>query len=184
MSEERKESDAGSGSGCVLTVFVSGDSGCSSEAARRIGADSGKSGVTLSGFADNDETVDIIKIPAAVADTGVCNPELTVYIALFPGRIAEKQTVQCAGTGDKCVGAEDRDKRAGGKSHMKFQTALVISDLDTDKSAVFSLFPVIVFVKIRNKTFVCRQNGHFLFGVFSGSICKEETRYDDRKAEE
>ena len=81
----------------------------------------------MSGFADNDETVDIIKIPAAVADTGVCNPELTVYIALFPGRIAEKQTVQCAGTGDKCVGAEDRDKRAGGKSHMKFQTALVIS---------------------------------------------------------
>ena len=54
----------------------------------------------MSGFADNDETVDIIKIPAAVADTGVCNPELTVYIALFPGRIAEKQTVQCAGTGD------------------------------------------------------------------------------------
>ena len=42
VSEERKESDAGSGSGCVLTVFVSGDSGCSSEAARRIGADSGK----------------------------------------------------------------------------------------------------------------------------------------------
>ena len=35
---------------------------------------------------------------------------------------------------------------------MKFQTALVISDLDTDKSAVFSLFSVIVFVKIRNKT--------------------------------
>lgn len=67
-------------------------------------------------------------------------PELTVYIALFPGRIAEKQTVQCAGTGDKCVGAEDRDKRAGGKSHMKFQTALVISDLDTDKSAVFPFF--------------------------------------------
>ena len=31
---------------------------------------------------------------------------------------------------------------------------------------------------------VCRQNGHFLFGVFYGSICKEETRYDDRKAEE
>ena len=61
----------------------------------------------MSGFADNDETVDIIKIPAAVADTGVCNPELTVYIALFPGRIAEKQTVQCAGTGDKCVGAEE-----------------------------------------------------------------------------
>lgn len=138
----------------------------------------------MSGFADNDETVDIIKIPAGVADTGVCNPELTVYIALFPGRIAEKQTVQCAGTGDKCVGAEDRDKRAGGKSHMKFQTALVISDLDTYKSAVFSLFPVVVFVKIRNKTFVCRQNGHFLFGVFYGSICKEETRYDDRKAEE
>ena len=102
----------------------------------------------MSGFADNDETVDIIKIPAAVADTGVCNPELTVYIALFPGRIAEKQTVQCAGTGDKCVGAEDRDKRAGGKSHMKFQTALVISDLDTDKSAVFSLFPVIVFLSL------------------------------------
>ena len=24
----------------------------------------------------------------------------------------------------------------------------------------------------------------FLFGVFYGSICKEETRYDDRKAEE
>ena len=95
----------------------------------------------MSGFADNDETVDIIKIPAAVADTGVCNP----------GRIAEKQTVQCAGTGDKCVGAEDRDKRAGGKSHMKFQTALVISDLDTDKAAVFSLFPVIVFVKIETK---------------------------------
>ena len=86
--------------------------------------------------------------------------------------------------GDKCVGAEDGDERAGGKSHMKFQTALVISDLDTDKSAVFSLFLVVIFVKIRNKTFVCRQNGHFLFGVFYGSICKEETRYDDRKAEE
>ena len=92
--------------------------------------------------------------------------------------------MQCVGTGDKCVGAKDRDKRAGGKSHMKFQTALVISNLDTDKSTVFSLFPVVVFVKIRNKTFVCRQNGHFLFGVFYGSICKEETRYDDRKAEE
>ena len=135
----------------------------------------------MSGFADNDETVDIIKIPAGVADTGVCNPELTVYIALFPGRIAEKQTVQCAGTGDKCVGAEDRDKRAGGKSHMKFQTALVISDLDTDKSAVFSLFSVIVFVKIRNKTFVCRQNGHFLFGVFYSIVVNFQ--YMIKKAE-
>lgn len=137
----------------------------------------------MSGFADNDETVDIIKIPAGVADTGVCNPELTVYIALFPGRIAEKQTVQCAGTGDKCVGAEDRDKRAGGKSHMKFQTALVISDLDTDKSAVFSFSGG----RIRKdkKQNVCMQTKWTLpFGVFYGSICKEETRYDDRKAEE
>lgn len=141
-------------------------------------------GVTLPGITDDDETVDIVEIPAGVADTGVGNLELTVHITLFPGRIAEKQTVQCAGTGDKCVGAEDGDERAGGKSHVKFQTALVIPDLNADKSAVFPLFLTVVFVKVRDKTFVCRQNGHFLFGVFYGSICKEETRYDDRKAEE
>lgn len=141
-------------------------------------------GVTLPGITDDDETVDIVEIPAGVADIGVGNLELTVHITLFPGGIAEKQTVQCAGTGDKCVGAEDGDERAGGKSHVKFQTALVIPDLNADKSAVFPLFLTVVFVKVRDKTFVCRQNGHFLFGVFYGSICKEETRYDDRKAEE
>ena len=140
--------------------------------------------VTLPGITDDDETVDIVEIPAGVADIGVGNLELTVHITLFPGGIAEKQTVQCAGTGDKCVGAEDGDERAGGKSHVKFQTALVIPDLNADKSAVFPLFLTVVFVKVRDKTFVCRQNGHFLFGVFYGSICKEETRYDDRKAEE
>ena len=39
----------------------------------------------LSGFADNDETVDIIKIPAAVADTGVCNPELDLTFTTLMG---------------------------------------------------------------------------------------------------
>ena len=67
---------------------------------------------------------------------------------------------------------------------MKFQTALMIPDLDPDKASVFSFFLMLIFIKVRDKTFVCRQNGHFLFGVFYGSICKEEKRYDDREAEE
>ena len=53
--------------------------------------------------------------------------------------------------------------------------------MDLRTSAVFSLFPVVVFVKIRNKTFVCRQNGHFLFGVFYSIVVNFQ--YMIKKAE-
>lgn len=109
--EEREESDAGSGSERVSAVSGSTDSGCSQrgcpekrhrfrqkEIFRGNPAVAPAGGVTLPGITDDDETVDIVEIPAGVADIGVGNLELTVHITLFPGGIAEKQTVQCAGT--------------------------------------------------------------------------------------
>ena len=71
--------------------------------------------IILSGITDDDKTVNIVKVPAAIADISFRNPKLTVYISLFPARTPEKETVKCIRAGDKCIGAESGSKRAGGE---------------------------------------------------------------------
>lgn len=107
-----------------------------------------------------------------------------VHLPLLQTSTAKRQSVEIAGTGDKSVGLKGWGVGECRESHVKLQTTLVVAHFYTDKASVFSFFMVIIFIQVRDKAFVCRQNGHFLFGVFYGSICKEEKRYDDRKAEE
>ena len=140
--------------------------------------------VVLTSVADDYQSVEITEIPGTVTDTGVRNLKNFVYLPLFQTCTAKRQSVETPGTGDKCVGLKRWCVGKCGKSHVKFQSTLVVADFYTDEATVFSFFMVVIFIQVRDKTFVYRQNGHFLFGVFYGSICKEEKRYDYRKAEE
>ena len=143
----------------------------------------------LSGITDDDQSVQVTEIPGAVADMGVGDLKKSMDGSLIPLQISKRQSLKPAGLEDACVNLKSRDKRTLGQRHVKIQTALVIFDFHTYETAVFSFLPVSVFIQIRNKTFICRQNGHFLFAVFYGSICEEEKRYDggrknDRRKED
>lgn len=84
-------------------------------------------------------------------------------IALLPLQIAKKKPMQPAGTGDTGIGPEDRSERALWQCHMEIEPTLMVSDFDTDKSAVFPFLLPVIFIQIRNKTFICRQNSPSFF---------------------